>query len=230
MKKTMFMSLLILGTIFDLIGQDGCSKYYTMTDGSFYEYTLYNKKGKQDGVTRYKVTEVTTNGSAVTATLDIKLIDKKGKEVYNTNYSYTCEDDIIKIDYKSLFPAQMMQQYANMEMDITGSDIEIPNNLNVGKELANAHVAIDMNMAGMNMNITVTMTDRKVENKETITTPVGSFDCYVIAEKNTSKTMGITNEMNTKLWLAEGIGMVKQEIYKKNGDLISKTELTKHSK
>jgi hypothetical protein len=42
--------------------------------------------------------------------------------------------------------------------------------------------------------------------------------------------MGAKIELNSKLWLAEGVGMIKQETYKKNGDLMSKTELSKFSK
>jgi hypothetical protein len=34
----------------------------------------------------------------------------------------------------------------------------------------------------------------------------------------------------SRLWLAEGVGMVKQETYKKNGDLLSSTELTRFNK
>jgi hypothetical protein len=36
--------------------------------------------------------------------------------------------------------------------------------------------------------------------------------------------------MQSKLWLAEGVGMVKQETYNKKGDLMSKSELTSFKK
>lgn len=232
MKKTILVIFISTFVSIGIKAQDGCSKYYPMVEGSSFEYTNYSKKGKVDGVTNYNVSSVTSEGSATKATLDLKVIDKKGKELFTSNYSFTCEDNMVKIDYKSLFPAQMMKQYADMdvEMDISGTDIEMPNNLSIGKDLADANVTINMNMSGFKMEISVDQTNRKVVSQEIITTPAGSFDCMIITETTKSKTMGAKIELNSKLWLAEGIGMIKQETYKKNGDLMSKTELTKYSK
>lgn len=231
MKKTIFVILITVFLSFGIRAQDSCSKYYPMAEGSSFEYTNYSKKGKVDGVTNYTVSSVTSEGAATKAILDLKMSDKKGKELFASNYSFTCENNLVKIDYQSLFPAQMMKQYSEMdvEMDISGTDIELPNDLSVGKELADAKVAIAMNMSGIKMNISVNQTNRKVVNQEKITTPAGSFDCMVITETTKTKTMGANIELNSKLWLAEGVGMIKQETYKKNGDLMTKTELTKFS-
>ena len=203
-----------------------------MIEGSSFEYTNTDKKGKTEGVTSYTISNVSQEGSATNATFDLKFIDKKGKEVFNTNYTISCDGGMVRIDYESLFPSQMMQQYTEMgvEMDISGTDIQLPNDLTVGQDLQDANVDVSVNMSGIKMNISVIMTDRKVESKESVTTPAGTFDCYVVSETNVSKTMGATIEMNSKQWLAEGVGMIKQESYKKNGDLMSKTELTKFSK
>ena len=37
-------------------------------------------------------------------------------------------------------------------------------------------------------------------------------------------------EMSNKVWISEGVGMIKQETYGKNGKLMSRMELTKYSK
>jgi len=231
MKKKILSFLLFSLISFQFtVAQNNCSKYYPMSEGSSFEYTNYNKKGKLEGVTNYTVSSVSSVGSATKATLDFKMSDKKGKEIFTSNYHFTCDNNMVKIDYKSLFPAQMMQQYSDMDMDISGTDIELPNDLSVGKELADANVSIAMNMSGIKMNISVDQTNRKVVREENVTTSAGTFDCVVLTETTKSKTMGATVELNSKLWLAEGIGMIKQETYKKNGDLMSKTELTKFSK
>lgn len=232
MKNTLLGMLLIAFVIGPLKSQENCSKYYPMNEGSSFEYTMYNKKGKIDGVTSYTITEVSTNGGATSATFDMKFTDKKGKEVYNSDYAITCSEDGIRIDYKSLFPSQMMKQYEDMglEMDISGTDIQLPNDLSVGKELDDANVSVAMSMSGIKMNISVDQTNRKVENKESVTTPAGTFDCYVITETASSTAMGATQETVNKLWLAEGVGMVKQESYKQNGSLMSRMELTKYTK
>ncbi len=231
MKNIIILLLYFLFSL-GITAQDGCSKYYPMKEGSSFEYTNYNKKGKVEGITSYNISSVSSEGAATKATLNLVLSDKKGKENYNTSYTYTCENNMVSIDYKSLFPAAMMKQYESMgmKMQISGNDIEVPNNLQVGKELKDANVTINMNMTGMDMSIAVDMTNRKVLNKENVTTVAGTFTCYVISENTTSKTMGATLEMSSKLWLSEGLGMVKHETYKKNGDLVSRTELTKFLK
>ncbi|MGI9551326.1 MAG: TapB family protein [Aurantibacter sp.] len=232
MKKTMLFIVTAVFGISSMVAQNNCSKYYPLEEGSSFQYTNYDKKGKTDGTVDYMISSVKNQGSATVATFDLKYTDKKGKGIFESNYDITCEDGTIRIDYKSLFPSQMMQQYTDMgvEMDISGTDIELPNDLSVGQELADANVAVAMNMSGIKMNITVDQTNRKVEKQESVTTTAGTFDCYLITETNTSKTMGATQEMNSKMWLAEGVGMVKQELYKKNGNLMSRTELTKFGK
>lgn len=232
MKKTILYTLTLVFGINIALAQDGCSTYYPMEEGSSFQYTMYDKKGKADGVTNYTISKVSTEGASTSATFDLKFTDKKGKELFTTDYEISCSGDGIKIDFESLFPTQMMQQYEEMgvDMDITGTDIQLPNDLSVGQILEDANLSISMNMSGIKMNIAVNQINRKVEKKESITTSAGTFDCYLITETSTSKTMGATHEMQNKLWLAEGVGMVKQESYKKNGNLVSSMELTEFSK
>ena len=232
MKNLIAMLVLALIGTYAARAQNNCSAFYPMIEGTSFEYTNTDKKGKTEGVTRYTVSDVRQEGGATKATFDLRFFDKKEKEIFNTNYKITCKDDVVKIDYQSLFPSQMMQQYTEMglEMDITGTDIELPNSLSVGQDLADANVSVSMNMSGIKMNIVVNQTNRKVEKKESVTTSAGTFDCYSITETTSSKTMGSTQEFNNKLWLSEGVGMIKQETYKKNGNLMSSTELTKFSK
>lgn len=230
-KSVLFILAMIVTSAFSY-SQSSCSKFYPIEEGSSFQYTNYNKKGKTEGTVDYTISSVTAAGSAINATYDMKYLDKKGKDLFETNFNIRCEDGMVRIDYKSLFPSQMMQQYTEMglEMDISGTDIELPNNLSVGQELPDANLAIAMNMAGIKMNTTVDQINRKVEKKEHITVGAGTFECYLITETSISKTMGMTIEMETKLWLAEGVGMVKQESYKKNGALTSRMELTKFDK
>ncbi|MDX1768397.1 MAG: hypothetical protein R3294_10100 [Arenibacter troitsensis] len=206
-----------------------CSKYYPMEEGTSFQYTMTNKKGKTEGVTDYSITNVENTGGVTTATMNMKFTDEKGKEILVSDYKISCTGDVVKIDYNSLVPAQMMKQYTDMgmEMEISGTDIELPNNLSVGQGLEDANVAIAIKMTGMNMNIKVDQLNRVVEKKESVTTPAGNFECYVITQDNISETMGVKQTMPSKLWLAEGVGMVKQETYNKKGDLTNQMLLTK---
>ena len=206
-----------------------CSKYYPMEEGTSFQYTMTNKKGKTEGITDYSITNVENTGGVTTATMNMKFTDEKGKEIFVSDYKLSCTGDVVKIDYNSLVPAQMMKQYTDMgiEMEISGTDIELPNNLSVGQGLDDANVAMSIKMPGMNMNIKVDQLNRIVEKKESVTTPAGTYECYVITQDNVSETMGVKQTMQSKLWLAEGVGMVKQETYNKKGDLTTQMLLTK---
>lgn len=200
-----------------------------MEEGTSFQYTMTNKKGKTEGITDYSITNVENTGGVTTATMNMKFTDEKGKEIFVSDYKISCSEDIVKIDYNSLVPAQMMKQYTDMgmEMEISGTDIELPNNLSVGQGLDDANVAIAIKMTGMNMNIKVDQLNRVVEKTENVTTPAGNFKCYVITQDNISETMGVKQIMQSKLWLAEEVGMVKQETYNKKGDLTTQMLLTK---
>lgn len=206
-----------------------CSKFYPMEEGSSLQYTMTNKKGKTEGITDYSITNVENSGGTTTATMNMKFTDEKGKEIIVSDYKISCNGGAVKIDYNSLVPSQMMKQYTDMgmEMDISGTDIELPNNLDVGQDLADANVAMTIKMTGMKMTVKVDQINRKVEKKESITTPAGTFECYVLSQDNISETMGAKQYMQSRLWLTEGVGMVKQETYKKNGDLTNQMQLTK---
>ncbi|GBF22082.1 MULTISPECIES: TapB family protein [Arenibacter] len=206
-----------------------CSKYYPMEEGTSFQYTMTNKKGKTEGITDYSITNVENSGGVTTATMNMKFTDEKGKEIFVSDYKLNCTGDVVKIDYNSLVPAQMMKQYTDMgmEMEISGTDIELPNDLSVGQGLDDANVAMSIKMTGMNMNIKVDQLNRIVEKKESVNTPAGTYECYVITQDNVSETMGVKQTMQSKLWLAEGVGMVKQETYNKKGDLTTQMLLTK---
>tara|TARA_R110000765_G_scaffold115714_5_gene208689 strand:- start:3437 stop:4042 length:606 start_codon:yes stop_codon:yes gene_type:complete len=200
-----------------------------MTEGVAMEYTNYNKKGKVEGISSYQVIETNTVGNTTNATMAINLKDEKGKEIYNTDYKLSCTGNMVTLDYESLLPSDMMKQYGDMDIEISGNDIEIPNDLSVGQNLNDANVTMKIGMSGINMNIAVDMLNRKVEKKESVTTPAGTYNCYVVYSENQSKMMMANQVYPSRVWLAEGVGMVKQETYKKNGDLMSSTLLTAYS-
>lgn len=230
MKTRVLTITVLLLSCISMSAQHNCSRFYPMEEGTTFEYTMYNKKGKTDGVSSYRVTTVDNNGDSTTATMAISFTDDKGKDVYNSNYSFTCSGNLVTIDYESLVPKEMLEQYKDMEMDITGTDIELPNELTVGQNLADANVTLNVSMSGLNMKTTIDIVNRKVEKQETVTTPAGTFDCYVIYSDNKSKIMMVKSNFPSRVWLSESVGMVKQETYKKNGDVMGSSQLTKFTK
>jgi len=209
---------------FTSVSQDACKTYYPLEEGVKFEMTTYNKKGKKEGVVNYKVTDIDND----TATIETIIYDEKGKEIITSNYQILCEGDKISIDFKSMISPEMFKQYKDMDMDITGNNIELPNDLQIGQTLKDARMNMAINMGGITMNMSVDMLNRKVNNKESITTLAGTFECYALSYDSEIK-MGFKMKFIIKEWIAEGVGVVKSETYNKKGKLMGYSELTKFS-
>ncbi|WP_418501420.1 hypothetical protein [Flagellimonas sp.] len=230
MKHYFLLLAALCFTVGTTVAQSSCSQYYPLVEGTSLQYTNYDKKGKEEGQMDYKVTNVNESGDTVSATMVMEISDQKGN-TFSSDYDITCDGNVVRIDFKSLMNEQMLSQMGEMEMDITGTDVELPNNLSVGQELPDSNVNVKMKMGGvMNMNMDVETINRKVEKQESVTTPAGTFDCYVIYSETRTKMMMSNQTMPSRVWLAEGVGMVKQESYNKSGKLVASSVLTQLSR
>ena len=227
MKKQVFVLLAIIGACITGFGQD-CSAFYPFEEGVSFQITNYDKKGKVVAVANHMVNSILTSGDAATATINSVVKDKKGEVLTDGEYEIICEGNEVSIDVKSLMNPTMFDQFEGMETEISGTNVVIPSNLSVGQSLPDASMTMDINMSGINMSMTVMMTDRTVDGEETITTPAGSFDCFVISYTSNIK-MGMNRTGKAKQWLSKGVGMVKQEDYNKKGKLTGTSLLTEFS-
>ena len=229
--KNILLSLctLVLFTTFSLAQ---CSKFYPFSKGATSTLTLYNEKGKTQGTITYQVLSVssTTDGEKASVTSSFK--DEKGKEITTTNYDAYCKNGTVSIDFNSMLRPEMTRAFGggDIKSEITGVDIDVPNNLSVGQKLKDAEMKMKMSMSGMNFNMNTFITDREVVAKETITTPAGTFECYVIFQNTVSEGMAGSMKRSSKQWFAEGVGVVKTEDYDKKGNLDGSGILTSFSK
>lgn len=225
MRTYIYSTLLALCYLTTGIGQTDCSKFFPMEQGTKFQITNYDKRDKATGVIDYHITEVSDNS----ATMFFEMHDEKGKLLASSEYGMTCADDAVKIDFSSMMSPEVMGQYKDMEVEMSGTDLLYPNDLSIGQTLPDADVLMTIKMAPINMKMNMNFYNRKVESKDSVTTPAGTFDCYVISYDSEAK-MGVKMKTSAKLWLAEDFGMVKQETYNKKGNLIGKSELTAFNK
>ena len=109
-------------------------------------------------------------------------------------------------------------------IDLTATDPEllrIPNKLAVGYKLPLGEMYVDLG----GFRVKSTITENEVVDREEITTPAGTFKCYVVKQTSSARVMGIKSETTIKTWYARGIGQVKSETYSK-GELMSTSILT----
>lgn len=232
MKNYIFTLIILAFVASTSYAQHGCSKYYPFSEGSKSQLTLYNGKGKTAGMVEYHVLNISDNGSSQTATMETTITDEKGETISVTEYDAICSEGVVSIDFNSLLRPEMMQAYGEMDVDteITGTNIDLPNELEVGQNLPDAEINIKISISGMNLNMQTTITDRKVLDRETITTPAGTFDCYVLTQTMNLKSMGANRSSSSKQWVSEGVGVVKTEDYNKRGKLDGYSVLTSFSR
>jgi len=225
MRKLFFIVFSYLVGTISMTAQSECSEFYPFKKGIKFQITSYDKNDKSNGVINYEVKESTGNS----AILYYEMHDEKGKPLFTSEYGITCENDGISIDFNSLAAPGVLEQYKDMEVDISGTNLILPNNLNPGESLPDANMLMNIKMTPISMKMTVNISNRKVEGMEEITTPAGTFNCYVLSYDHESK-MGIKIRGSAKQWLAKNVGMVKQETYNKKGKTIGKSLLTKFEK
>ena len=225
MKTKIFILISVFFISFSSLSQNACKAYYPFEEGVQFEMTNYTKKGKKEGVIKYEVTNIDGN----VATIQTNIYDAKGKEITTMSYKIMCEGNTISIDFKSMVNPDMFKQYKDMDMDITGTNIELPNNLQVGQTLKDANMNMAIDMGGIKMNMSVDMLNRTVDKKESVTTPAGTYDCFALSYDSEMK-MGMKMKFKIKEWISEGVGVVKSESYNKNGKLMGYSELTSFKK
>ncbi|EZH73174.1 hypothetical protein ATO12_19410 [Aquimarina atlantica] len=224
MKHIAFLiAILILASV--SAQNNNCSKFYASEEGKELIIHQFNKKERLSTITEFKVTDVenTANRSVITIAMHLK-DGKNKKSIITSSFKAHCAGKTTRLDPESFIAPGILDQYNDMEYSITGDNIFFPNSLTIGQELPNASVHMSVNAGIMSINMTTNMLNRKVIAKERVTTPAGTFDCYVITYTN-ELTMGMTTTQQTKQWIAEGVGMVKEETRKTNGKLITKSIL-----
>ena len=63
--------------------------------------------------------------------------------------------------------------------------------------------------------------NRRIVGRESIHTQAGLFDCFILEETISTKSMMMKDVEKIKSWYAYGIGLVKEITYDKQGNLIS---------
>ena len=224
MKRISVIIMLSSFLIVSIFSQE-CSFYYPKTKGATLEYKSYDKKKSLTGITRHQVKDITQNGNAVSATIEVEAFDKKEKLLGTNEFTVRCEGGIYYIDMKNYMNSEALAAYKDMDITIESDNLEIPSSLKVGDQLNDGSLVITVSSSGMKMmTMTTTISNRKIDAKEKITTEAGTFDCYKISYDITSKMM-MTMNLSALEWYAKDVGMVKSESYSK-GNLSGSTILT----
>ncbi|MFW5792864.1 MAG: hypothetical protein ACOCWC_01170 [Bacteroidota bacterium] len=225
------LTALSLFLVINLSAQN-CNFYYPLVENSKMQYQSFNKKDKLESTQEATVKNVKNVGGAVEATINSKVFDKKNKLMHEGDYTVSCSGNDVSIDMSSFLDPAMMAGFEDMEVQLETNDLSIPSELTVGETLKDASLKMVVSTAGMTIaNTDLQIKNRKVEGKETVTTPAGTFEAYKVTYDNviTAGAMGMNQTVTTKTieYLVKDLGSVKTESYDANGNSQGYTVLSK---
>jgi len=200
--------------------------YLPFREGVSFELTSYNQKGKVASVIRHGVKEISPLSSGFRATIEMQILDDKGKATSGGQYFIDCADGGFSLDMSSMLSPESLTAMSSLQVDVTGDGLSIPNTLTPGQSLPDGKMEMKASMGNIALiNMSISISDRNVISKETLTTPAGVFDCVKLTQTTTIGGLGNKSYVGTT-WLAPGVGTVRSENYNKKGEVESYTELT----
>lgn len=218
-------------------GKSGaCSKLIFFQQGAEIEATSYDAAGTEISKQLTKILEVKNEGGITVAY--VEGVDRmvNGEAKPPIHYNYKCDGNKIYFDIASMFRTEKKEDDTNFE----SGAIEYPINVKEGEILPDATGVMRTEKDGKKMEMKYHFKERKVEGKEDVTTPAGTWSCYKISyitevdleipgmdeqSKAMMKKMKGAMKNKTLTWFSPDFGIVKMEMYM-NEKLTSRNEVT----
>jgi hypothetical protein len=212
----------------------GCGNSLWFVKGAKINTSSYDGNGTEIATQVSTVTKVSTQGNMTISELEMKNSGKDGEKPSTMNANYKCDGKFFSVDLSGLLPGAG-------GTSIKSSGLQFPVTIAVGDTLPDASYTITMSSGGHSRTIQSTIRERKVESKESLTTPAGTFDCYKITSfietetamagldetsrkvmEETKKKMG-RNKMT--YWYAPDVTIIKTEFHM-GSKLVTRSEVT----
>ncbi|GJM35745.1 MAG: hypothetical protein DHS20C18_47460 [Saprospiraceae bacterium] len=217
-----------MGLLFITLGLNAqnCSAFFPFKEKTTVEYANYNKKEKLQSYTRSTITVVDdTADGGLEAQVETSTMDEKKEVIQEGAYQVVCKDNTLYMDLSDMLNPEMTESFSHMEVTIQGDKLVLPSDLEIGQVLPDAQTEIQAASGGINLlKMNFVISDRKVEAKESITTPAGTYECYKVNHSMDVKML-VKKSFQVSTWYNEKVGMVKQETYDRKGRLDSRIEL-----
>lgn len=206
-----------------------CKGYYYLLNNAMVEMSVYDDKGDAIGKNVYKVGQVKNEGDGKGSDFTSTFYDKDGKVVTTGEGHFRCTGTGVEMDMKMNMPS--LPQTKDLKMKTTsGYFLDYPAAMKAGQELKGGTMEMSGNMNGMDINMTYSIKNRKVMDKEQISSPAGKWDAwkigYDVVLEMTVLGKSIPVTMRTVEWFAPGFGPVKSEVFDKSGKKTGGTLIT----
>ena len=133
---------------------------------------------------------------------------------------------VLYFDASSLLDPASMSAYESMDVKVTGDNLELPLNSGPGTELADGGVTATISSGGVKiLTLSVNLTNRKIQARETVETPAGSFECIKYTYDARTEMGFVKMDISGIEWYNRKHGTIRSESYDKKGKLSGYTVL-----
>ncbi len=234
MKKIFLITLVTCAL--KIYSQD-CNHFFFLQNNKSIEMTAYGSRDEVTGKSVYTVSNLTNSGGVAKATLTSEAFDGQGTSISKNTGWIRCEGGLMKLDMLLMVPPQQQKDPFGNAMQIKADTVylEYPTSMNPGDALKDVHFTMTVTHPGgpgapppppgpfpgpgSGQKVTMNITERKVQSKESVTTPAGTWDCFKITYKSKvsakSGPFGFPVTTDVTEWYAPGFGVVKRQ--SKNG-------------
>lgn len=225
MTKYLLPFVTMLLTVSMLNGQ-GCDEFFPQKEGVVLKYVNYDKKDKVTGSSLMSFKERNQKDDGTTVVFTSTYSDKKGEAIFDTEVEVGCKDGILYFSSSKFLDPTIMSAYESMEVEVDATHMEMPMNAKAGTKLQDGFVTAVVSSSGMKIiSISVKVFNRKIEARETIHTPAGSFECIKNSYDALSEVGFIKMNISAIEWYCPDYGTIRSESYNKNGKLTAYTVL-----
>jgi hypothetical protein len=204
-----------------------CNGYYAMSKGSRIESSVYDDKNSLVSKNVLEIIDSKKVGGKTVSTAKNITENFKKKKTTETVYDFECDGQGTTVNVIQLMQENLKQNKQIGNANASGNNPVFPHQMSVGQTLPESNIVIDVS-GEISLKSKIKIFDRKVVGTETITVPAGTFDCVVITY--TEDIAVLVDEIKKyKVWMAKGVGIVRNEQYSKKGKLVLRSEMTKFS-
>ena len=193
------------------------SIYFPTREGMVLEYELQDGEGRTIGYSRETIRQVTGTPDDLTIVYSVEMLNPKMKREGESE-EYTVR--IVKGEM--VFDLSALLKNVEEKVEVEGEAPKYPVKFAVGQKLEDYSCKLKIEAEGMKITTEMKTTDRKVTAKESIPVSGKTLVCFKLDEIVTTEAMGFTNESKHSTWFAEGIGMVKMDVFDAEGNLESR--------
>jgi hypothetical protein len=213
---------------------DDCGNSLLFRKGAIITTSSYDGKDKLTSTQASTVTKVYKEAGMTISEVAMKNTDAGNGTEKSSTATYKCDGKQLFVDLSGF-----LSDGKKSNLETTG--LQFPFAVSVGQTLPDAEYSINMTAGGQTRKMTSHIRERKVEAKEAVTTPAGTFQCYKISsviEVETgfadmdAESKKIMDEVKKKMgknimtfWYAPAVTIIKMD-YRMGDKLIFRSEVT----